>query len=95
MDKIYTTLRSTEQINDHDRHFYKNARLWALYVAACGARTLKTKPANYEWFSSEFNSMRGEMGLSSWPQTQQVLMGFLYNGTIDPLDDETPLDLVE
>ncbi|KAJ9605981.1 hypothetical protein H2200_009830 [Cladophialophora chaetospira] len=89
LDKMYIILRSAGEIDDQDRRSYRNARLWALYVAARGARTLKNKPPHYEWFSSEFNSLREEKGLLSWPQTQQVLMGFLYSGSIDPIDDET------
>ncbi|KIW68809.1 hypothetical protein PV04_04730 [Phialophora macrospora] len=92
LDKLYTALR---WVGDHYCLLCQNGKLWALYVGARGARTLKNKPDNYDWFGSEFDKMREQMGLSSWAQTQEVLTGFLHHESIDQIDGETPKELVE
>jgi hypothetical protein len=92
LDKLYTALRWA---GDHYCLLCRNGKLWALYVGARGARTLKTKPDNYDWFGSEFDKMREQLGLSSWTQTQEVLKGFLHHESIDRIDGEGPGELVE
>jgi len=94
LDKLYTALRMADEIRDREYLQYRNARLWALYVGARGAMTLKNKPDHYEMFTREFNRTREEMGILTWTQTQGVLGGFLHYEPVYPLD-ETPAELVE
>lgn len=91
LDKLCMALRSAEDfLTDDDSLRYKNAKLWALYVAARGAKTLQEKPDKYESFAHEFGKLREDMGLSTWTDTQEILKGFLHYESIHPIDDETP-----
>ena len=94
LNKLYLAMTQADAIRGHDSDPYQNAKLWALYVGARGARTLKKKPLELRWFARAFKQTRREMGLFSWTQTQSVLKGFLHYEAIDPIEDEIPVELV-
>lgn len=78
------------------RHFYadmqtfmkpSNAVLWCLFIGAY----IEEREARHDtnlWFKVTFASMARQMGLSSWPQIQNVVQNFLYDDTFKPAGEE-------
>lgn len=89
LEKLYLALTMANRLGADYRKPYNNATLWALYVAARGSGTLKEESVHYEWFGSEFEQLRTEMGLKTWTETQKVLQGFLQHRDINPLHFKT------
>lgn len=57
LDKLYIVLQMAEETRVSKLHLYRNAKLWAWYTEARGARTLINKPPRYAWLAARFNNL--------------------------------------
>jgi hypothetical protein len=63
---------------------YPRVKLWALYVGAC----VEQARGEVEWYNMRLAEHARGMGLITWGEVREVLMGFLYTDILKPHGSE-------
>lgn len=67
---------------------YSRCMLWALYVGAWSEQRQRlgkdAKEADRGWFGPRFGAHANEMGLRSWRDVREVLLGLIHNDSFPP-----------